>query len=151
MSTLKAVKSHFKQTYDKQNLTLVVISYEMTTRVRSSMYITTVIHIRGRAGTLTFHQQIPPTGPALRGQVVSKTSTVVFCRLSFLLTSCLTSLKNHLIKYWKTIYERDGINLFLSIKNSNEVLNKFKSKGFKASKLSTYDFATLVYGTTSSY
>ena len=28
-------------------------------------------------------------------------------------------------------------------KNSNEVLNKFKSKGFKASKLSTYDFSTL--------
>ena len=26
--------------------------------------------------------------------------------------------------------------------NSNEVLNKFKSKNFKASKLSTYDFST---------
>ena len=29
MSTLKAIKSHFKQSYDKQNLTLVVISYEI--------------------------------------------------------------------------------------------------------------------------
>ena len=27
MSTLKAIKSHFKQSYDKQNLTQVVISY----------------------------------------------------------------------------------------------------------------------------
>ena len=30
-----------------------------------------------------------------------------------------------------------------SIKNSPEVLNKFKYKGFMASKLSTYDFSTL--------
>ena len=28
LSTLKAIKSHYKQSYDKQNLTLVVISYE---------------------------------------------------------------------------------------------------------------------------
>ena len=35
------------------------------------------------------------------------------------------------------------MNLFWSIKNSNEVVNKFKSKGFKNSKLSTYDFFTL--------
>ena len=41
MIILKAIKSHFKRSYDKQNLTLVAISYEiyeMTTRVRSSMY-----------------------------------------------------------------------------------------------------------------
>ena len=40
-------------------------------------------------------------------------------------------------------YERDGINYFWSIKNSNDVLNKFKSKNVQASKLSTYDFSTL--------
>ena len=38
---------------------------------------------------------------------------------------------------------RDGINYFWPIKNSNDVLNKFKSKNFQASKLSTYDFSTL--------
>ena len=37
----------------------------------------------------------------------------------------------------------DGINIFWSIKTSNDVLNKFKPKGFKDSKLSTYDFSTL--------
>ena len=37
----------------------------------------------------------------------------------------------------------DGINYFWSIKNSNDVLNKFKSKNFQASKLSTNDFSTL--------
>ena len=41
------------------------------------------------------------------------------------------------------MYERDGINFFWSIKNSNEVLNKFKSNNFRASKLSPYDFSTL--------
>ena len=39
MSTLKAIKSSFERSNDKQNITLVVISYEMTTRVISSMYV----------------------------------------------------------------------------------------------------------------
>ena len=29
MSTLKALKCHFERSYDKQNMTLVVISYEI--------------------------------------------------------------------------------------------------------------------------
>ena len=56
-------------------------------------------------------------------------------------TEC--AVKKHWIRYYDTVYERDGINYFLSIKNSNIVFNKFKSKNFKASKLSTYDFSTL--------
>ena len=42
-----------------------------------------------------------------------------------------------------TVYKRDGINYFWSIKISNEVLNKFKSKNFQASNLSTYNFSIL--------
>ena len=53
------------------------------------------------------------------------------------------SVKQHWIRYYDTVYERDGINYFWSIKNSNDVLNKFKSKHFLASKLSTYDFSIL--------
>ena len=34
-------------------------------------------------------------------------------------------------------------NLFWSIKNSSEVLNKLKFKGIRAASLSTYDFSTL--------
>ena len=63
--------------------------------------------------------------------------------LSILLTSCLTAIKNHVIKYCTTVYERNGKNLFWSIKNSGEILNKLKSRGFLASGLSTYDFSTL--------
>ena len=58
MYNLKAIKSHFKGSFDKQNLTLVVItyeiyetrqrrvsllSYEMTTSVRSSIYTFSVV------------------------------------------------------------------------------------------------------------
>ena len=49
MSTLETIKSSLKRSYDKQNLTLVVISYEiyeisyeMTIRVRSSIYFRTL-------------------------------------------------------------------------------------------------------------
>ena len=54
-----------------------------------------------------------------------------------------TVVKNRFIKYCETTYESEGKNLFWSITNSSEVLNKFKSKCFKASKLSIYDFFTL--------
>ena len=63
--------------------------------------------------------------------------------LSILLTSCLTAIKNHVIKYCTTVYERNGKNLFWSIKNSGEILYKLKSRGFLASGLSTYNFSTL--------
>ena len=60
-----------------------------------------------------------------------------------MLTSCLSTIKTHVIKYCEKVYERSGKNLFWSIKNSCEVLNKLKSRGFRASSLSTYDFSTL--------
>ena len=63
--------------------------------------------------------------------------------LSILLTSCLTAIKNHVIKYCTTVYERNGKKLFWSIKSSGEILNKLKSRGFLASGLSTYDFSIL--------
>ena len=60
-----------------------------------------------------------------------------------MLTYGLTSIKKHVIKYFEKVYKRSGKNLFWSIKNSCEVLNKLKSRGFRASSLSTYDFSTL--------
>ena len=52
-------------------------------------------------------------------------------------------IKNHAIKYCTTVYERNGKKIFWSIKNSGEILNTLKSRGFLASSLSTYDFSTL--------
>ena len=37
---------------------------------------------------------------------------------TILLTSCLTAIKNHVIKYCTIVYERNGKKLFWSIKNS---------------------------------
>ena len=80
-----------------------------------------------------------------KSRFIANSGSCTTTELSKLLTSCLTAVKNHLIKYYDACYERDGINRCWSIKNSNEVLNKLKSKGFKASTLSTYDFSTLYF------
>ena len=49
----------------------------------------------------------------------------------------------HLIKYCEKVYEISGRNLFWSIKNSGEFLDKLKARDFNATSLSTYDFSTL--------
>ena len=51
--------------------------------------------------------------------------------------------KKHVIKYCEKVYERSGKNLFWSIKNSGEILDKLKARDFNATSLSTYDFSTL--------
>ena len=79
-----------------------------------------------------------------KARFIANSSSCTTTVLSKLLTSCLTAVNKHWIRYYDTVYERDGINIFWSINNSNDVLNKFKSKNyFQASKLSTYDFSTL--------
>ena len=78
-----------------------------------------------------------------KARFIANSSSCTTTNLSKLLTSCLTAVKKHWIRYYDTVYERDGINYFWSIKNSNDVLNKFECKNFQASKFSTYNFSTL--------
>ena len=78
-----------------------------------------------------------------KARFTANSSSCTTTELSKLLTSCLTAVKNHVIRYCEKVYERSGKNLFWSIKNSGEVLNKLKSRGFRATSLSTYDFSTL--------
>ena len=80
---------------------------------------------------------------------IANSSACTTTELSILLTSCLTAVKNHVIKYCTTVYERNGKNLFWSIKNSGETVIKLTYRGFLVSGLSTYDFSTLY--TTLSY
>ena len=56
-------------------------------------------------------------------------------------------LLTHVIKYCRKVYERSGKNLFWSINNSGEILDKLKARDFNATSLSTYDFSsfTLLY------
>ena len=78
-----------------------------------------------------------------KARFIANSSSCTTTSLSKVLTSCLTNIKNHWIKYCEKTYEREGINYFWSIKNSTEILNKLKAKGFQASTISTYDFSTL--------
>ena len=48
-----------------------------------------------------------------------------------------------MIKYCEKVYERSRKNLFWSIKNSGEILDKLKARDFNATSMSTYDFSTL--------
>ena len=73
-----------------------------------------------------------------KSRFIANSSACTTTELSILLTSCLNAIKNHVIKYCTTVYERNCKNLFWSIKNSGEILNKLKSRGFLASGLSTY-------------
>ena len=43
----------------------------------------------------------------------------------------------------KKVYERSSKNLFWSIKNSDEILDKLKARDFNATSLSTHEFSTL--------
>ena len=78
-----------------------------------------------------------------KAQFIANSSFCTSADLSKLLTSCLTAIKKHEIKYCDNVFERSGRNLFWSIKHSNEVLNKLKSRQFRAFSLSTYNFSTL--------
>lgn len=78
-----------------------------------------------------------------KARFIANSCSCTTTELSKLLTSCLTAIKKNVIKYCDKVYEWSGKNLFWSIKNSNEVLNKLKSRRFRASSLSTYDFSTL--------
>ena len=78
-----------------------------------------------------------------KARFIANSSSCTTTELSKLLNLCLTAVKNHVIRYCEKVYERSGKNLFWSIKNSGEVLNKLQSRGFRATSLSTYDFSTL--------
>ena len=78
-----------------------------------------------------------------KARFIANSSSCTTTELSKLLTSCLTAIKSHVIRYCETVYETSNKNWFWSIKNSGEVLSKLKCRGFRATSLSTYNFSTL--------
>ena len=78
-----------------------------------------------------------------KARFIANSSACTTTNLSKLLTSCLSTVKNHVIKYCEKVYENSGVNLFWSIKNSMDILDKLKRRHFRASALRTYDFSTL--------
>ena len=78
-----------------------------------------------------------------KARFIANSSSCTTTELSKLLTSCLTAVKKHVIKYCEMVYERSGKNLFWSIENSGEILDKLTARDFNVTSLSTYDFSTL--------
>ena len=74
---------------------------------------------------------------------IANSSYCTTANLSKTLTSALSAIKQHVIKYCNTVYENNSKNLFWSIKNSSDVLEKLKLRRYEAGSISTYDFSTL--------
>ena len=66
-----------------------------------------------------------------KARFIANSSSCTTTELSKLLTSCLNAIKSHVIRYCETVYETSNKNWFWSIKNSDEVLNKLKCRGFR--------------------
>ena len=99
-------------------------------------------HMAAKFGELVYedHSKFPtlywlPNFIKYRSRFIANLSLCT-TELSITLTSCLTAIKNHVIRYCETVFERIGKNLFWSVKNSGEILSKIKSKGFPASGVS---------------
>ena len=63
--------------------------------------------------------------------------------LSKHITSALTAVKDHVMKYSETAFSNSNVNYFWSIKNSSEVVEKLRLRNFQGSQVSSFDFSTL--------
>ena len=74
---------------------------------------------------------------------IANSSNCTTTVLSRNLTSALTAIKDHVSKYCETAFTNSEVNYFWSIKNSGDVIDKFKSINFKAESISSYDFSNM--------
>ena len=70
----------------------------------------------------------------------SNCSTTIFSKH---ITSALTAVKDHVMKYSETAFSNSNVNYFWSIKNSSEVIEKLRLRNFQGSQVSSFDFSTL--------
>ena len=78
-----------------------------------------------------------------KARFIANSSSCTTTELSKLLTSYHTAVKKHVINYYEKVLERSSKNLFWSIKNSCDILDKLKARDCNATSLSTSDFSTL--------
>ena len=74
---------------------------------------------------------------------ISASSKCTTTKLSVLLTSALSKLKELIMNYCNKAYEHNGINYFWSVKNSLEVLDKLQAFEKPFETVDSYDFSTL--------
>ena len=78
-----------------------------------------------------------------KSRFISNSSHCSTTILSKHITSALTAVKDHVIKYSETAFNNSNVNYFWSIKNSSEVIEKLRLRNFQGSQVSSVDFSTL--------
>ena len=77
-----------------------------------------------------------------KSRFISNSSHCSTTILSKHITSALTAVKDHIIKYSETAFSNSNVNYFWSIKNSSEVIEKLRLRKFRGSQVSSFDFST---------
>ena len=78
-----------------------------------------------------------------KSRFISNSSHCSTTILSKHITSAITAVKDHVIKYSETAFSNSNVNYFWSIKNSSEVIEKLRLRNFQGSQVSSFDFSTL--------
>ena len=78
-----------------------------------------------------------------KSRFISHSSNCSSTILSKHITSALTAVKDHVMKYSETTFSSSNVNYFWSIKNSSEVIEKLRLRNFQGSQVSSFDFSTL--------
>ena len=78
-----------------------------------------------------------------QSRFISNSSHCSTTILSKHITSALTAVKDHIIKYSETAFSNSNVNYFCSIKNSSEVIEKLRLRNFRCSHVSSFDFSTV--------
>ena len=78
-----------------------------------------------------------------KSRFISNSSHCSTTILSKHITSALTAVKDHVIKYSETAFGNSNVNYFWSIKNSSDVIEKLRLRNFQGSQVSSFDFSTL--------
>ena len=78
-----------------------------------------------------------------KSRFISNSSHCSTTIISKHITSALTAVKDHVIKYSETAFSNSKVNYFWSIKNSSEVFEKLRLRNFQGSQVSSFDFSTV--------
>ena len=76
-----------------------------------------------------------------KSRLISNSSHCSTTILSKHITSALTAVKDHDMKYSETSFS--NVNYFWSIKNSSKVIEKLRLRNFQGFQVSSFDFSTL--------
>ena len=78
--------------------------------------------------------------------ILTRNSPLSHCSTTILskhITSALTAVTDHVIKYSETAFSNSNVNYFWSIKNSSEVIENLRLRNFRGSQVSSFDFSTI--------